>query len=591
MNHSYSPVSFPNDWTPVSMSSASQVSDNPLDSASAAVGNYCVWNALTPAVSTAAQTFADGNRTVTITGYDCIVNGTIAVDVEDPDGFYAEIEVATLGSTTTWYAGINVNPNARTQATNIVEDANTYLIRPDGAKYNTASSSGYSGTLAANDKLQIVIKGGALYFGKSGTGWADGAGGWTTSDFASATAAFTGLTGQVTLVCANGSTSDNGFTLNAGQTAFTGTQPAGTKLISTANLPTPAVTDPSAYFSVQSYTTTGSDGLTVTGFQDANGTNVTPDLVIQKNRSQADRWLWYDVLRGAGNRISSDRTQAEASESDTLKSFDAGGVTLGNDATNALGINHTASENCIMYMLKAGGAGSSNTDGTITSTVSTADHGCFSILTYTGNGTSGATVGHGLSGAAEFQIFKKTSTANDWHVGTDATGSIIGTELNNTTGTTTAAVTTFGESTTTITNGGVANDNAATYVSFAFRRCPGLIGIGSYTGNGNADGPCIVVDDGGSGFRPAWLMIKRTDAVQDWAIFDAVRDPHNVGTVGLKPNTIDTEYTANDRDFLANGFKLRASGGDINASGSTYIYLAFAEAPFGGAGVSQARAR
>jgi len=137
------------------------------------------------------------------------------------------------------------------------------------------------------------------------------------------------------------------------------------------------------------------------------------------------------------------------------------------------------------------------------------------------------------------------------------------------------------------------NASGADHMGYCFARTPGLIGIGSYTGNGSTDGPYVVVDDGGSGFRPAFVLIKNSSNATgyDWQIVDATRDTYNPVNKNLSPNLNTAEGSGLNIDFTANGFKLRVSSNSVNAGGNTYIYLAFAEYPFGGDGVAQAKAR
>ena len=118
-------------------------------------------------------------------------------------------------------------------------------------------------------------------------------------------------------------------------------------------------------------------------------------------------------------------------------------------------------------------------------------------------------------------------------------------------------------------------------ISYCFAKTPGLIGIGKYIGNGSADGPAVIVDDGGSGFRPAFLMVKRTDVADNWYMGDAARNPYNPLNKELYANYPNTEATQEVFDFTATGFKVRNHYNMLNASGGTYIYLAFAETPFG----------
>jgi hypothetical protein len=241
--------------------------------------------------------------------------------------------------------------------------------------------------------------------------------------------------------------------------------------------------------------------------------------------------------------------------------------------------------------MKAGGAASSNGTGSITTNVSAADHGGFSIATWTGNGSAGATIGHGLSRKPAMGIFRRLSLAQDWavyHEGLDAsapedkyvnlnlTNDVQdATWLNDTAPTT--SVWTLGTS-------GYVNTSSETFVGYFFARTPGLIGIGTYTGNNSTDGPMVTIDDGASGFRPAWLMIKEYSGSNNgnWFIRDSARNPYNPTDLDLMANSTAIEYTDSnsDIDFTANGFKIRSNAGGYNESGAKNLYIAFADQPF-----------
>jgi hypothetical protein len=249
----------------------------------------------------------------------------------------------------------------------------------------------------------------------------------------------------------------------------------------------------------------------------------------------------------------------------------------------------------VLYLLAAGGAGSANTDGSITSTVSAAAHSGFSIGTYTGTGAS-ATVGHGLSSAPAMIIVKDRDAANEWSVYHSELGPGKDLQLESTANANTNAAlwNNTAPTASVFSVSTIARQNASgnSLVFYAFAKTPGLIGIGSYLGNGSTEGPYVVVDDGGSGFRPAFLLIKCSSAgTTNWNILDAARDTYNPMDKGLRANSTIAEFTGQTMDFTANGFKLRLSGSDYNTNGETYIYLAFAEYPFGGDGVAQAKAR
>jgi len=233
-------------------------------------------------------------------------------------------------------------------------------------------------------------------------------------------------------------------------------------------------------------------------------------------------------------------------------------------------------------------AGASNFAGSITSTVRANASAGFSIVTYTGNGTSGATIGHGLGVAPSFVVVKRRNVADSWIVYHSATGNTKYLLLNNTTAATTYSGTwnNAGPSSTTITLGndvGV-NDNGGTYVCYAFSPVSGYSSFGSYTGNGSTDGPFVY-----TGFRPRWIMAKRTDTTGNWWILDTARDPYNVSDKRLAANLAQQEFYGDTAsglpiifwDVLSNGFKAKSAGGEwVNASNGTYIYAAFAESPF-----------
>jgi len=300
-----------------------------------------------------------------------------------------------------------------------------------------------------------------------------------------------------------------------------------------------------------------------------------------------------DAVRGVSGVIAANLTDAEStSETD---SFDSDGFTLTHNP--AIGRANVNTKTFVAWCLKAGGAGSSNTDGSITSTVSVAAHGGFSIGTFTGTGAN-ATVGHGLSSAPEFVIFKNRSAATSWqswHSGLTAGDYTIYLDSTQAQSDQTGFAwqsTPPSSSVITLGTQSGANGSSNSMVFYAFAKTPGLIGIGSYIGNGSTDGPYVVVDDGGSGFRPAWVIFKRIDSTSSWVIQDAVRNTYNPVSNYLISNGTDAEGTSGvDVDFTANGFKIRTISNSHNTSGGTYIYLAFAEHPFGGEDVAQARAR
>jgi hypothetical protein len=345
--------------------------------------------------------------------------------------------------------------------------------------------------------------------------------------------------------------------------------------LSTANLPDPVIdpaqgSSPEDYFDVDTYTGTGATHKRTLSFQ--------PDWLWSKARNQAYNQILIDSVRGTDKGLFSDVTNAEGTNSAYLSSFDSDGYTLSTIANNN-GNNVTFAT----WAWKANGSGVSNTDGSITSTVSANTESGFSIGTFVGNQTAGATVGHGLSQAPEMIIIKDRPTVNDWpvyHTSISPSQTIKlnpsnaafteSTIWNNTAPT--ASVFTLGSS-------NLANNNTKSHVFYAFHSVDGFSRIGSYTGNGSTDGPFVY-----TGFRPAFVLVKATSVSgENWNIIDNERDDFNDGNNNLLyANLSNSEGTSSPHyiDLLSNGMKLSGNIGNWNSSGVTYIYMAFAENPF-----------
>jgi len=329
---------------------------------------------------------------------------------------------------------------------------------------------------------------------------------------------------------------------------------------------------PSDYFNTVLYTgnSTTDTGITGVGFQ--------PDWVWVKSRGAAESNFLNDSVRGAGKNLKSESTGAEGTETQDIKSFDSDGFTLGsNDGVNDSGFNY------VSWNWKAGGSASSNTDGSITSSVSANTTAGFSIITWTGNATSSQSVGHGLGAVPKVILTKNTDNGSQpWKCYFEAVGNAKYLQLNATDAPATSGVwssTTPTSSIISISNDTGINGSGNTILAYCFAEKKGYSKFGSYTGNGSTDGTFVHC-----GFRPAFLLWKQTNTGgQTWGIFDNKRDPHNFVSLRLIPNASDAEGSASAAascDFLSNGFKWRSSFGSRNGSGGTYIYMAFAENPF-----------
>jgi len=352
--------------------------------------------------------------------------------------------------------------------------------------------------------------------------------------------------------------------------------PAGYLALCSANLPETAIDPaeddiPADYFNPVLYTGNGTgQSITGVGFQ--------PDWVWIKSRSDVDNNVLQDSVRGVTKQLFSSTTDAETSYTNGVTSFDADGFTVAtSNWSNENGQTRVA------WNWKAGGSAVANTDGTIASQVSASPKAGFSIVSYTGQ-TTADTVGHGLEQPLDFIIVKNRDTTNQWAVYSRALGSDVFTYLNNTqaavSGNTsvwnntdpTSSV--FSIGTSNSTSGASSGDEL---VAYCFHSVEGFSKFGSYTGNGSADGPFVY-----TGFRPAYVMVKRTSNSGEWTIYDNKRSAFNLTDKNLKANNVTAEVVSgnNSIDIVSNGFKLRGFGSTSNASGDTYIYMAFAEMPY-----------
>jgi len=371
---------------------------------------------------------------------------------------------------------------------------------------------------------------------------------------------------------AGGNADDNGYG------DFKYAPPSGFLAMCSQNLPAPAIdplddATPEDYFNTLLYT-----GANPNAAQSVTGVGFQPDFVWIKSRVTGYGHALQDVVRGATGRLQSDTTGSESVSSTYVSSFDSDGFSLGVDYGQ-----NAPSEPYVAWNWKAGGTGVSNTDGSITSTVSANQDAGFSIVTYTGNGTAGATVGHGLGKKPTMIIVKnRDDGAQDWpvqHGYIGATGQMVlsSAAANNTS----SVYWNNTEPTSSVFSLGTANNtnqSGDSHVAYCFTDIDGYSKTGSYTGNGSADGAFIY-----TGFRPAWVLIKRSDSSGSWHIIDDKRIGYNDSNRVLIPDISSgeqTNYSVQERDILSNGFKMRDSNSGTNASGGTYIYLAFAQSPF-----------
>ena len=364
--------------------------------------------------------------------------------------------------------------------------------------------------------------------------------------------------------------------INFGGNGFVYTPPTGFKALNSENLPpiTPSIVRSQKHFETLLYTGDGQNNRRVTGLE------FNPGLVWLKARAQsgggeisADHG-WYDSIRGVTKRLKSNSTDAEGTV--PIKSFDDSGFTFDTEMYyNANGSSFVA------WCWKAGGAAVSNTNGSITSSVSANQEGGFSVVTWTGTNGTG-TIGHGLGKAPKWIIIRRRDSASSWVVYHYGVGNTKRLTLDSTGAESSGSANWFNNTSPTSTTFSVGSDggsNGSTdgYVAWCWADISGFSKFDKYTGNGSSDGVYVHL-----GFRPAWIMVKRTSSGDSWLIMDNKRDIDNPATQTQAPqsNREDNVNTGGiPTDFLSQGFKCRGSGGDYNGSGQTYIYMAFAEQP------------
>ena len=324
---------------------------------------------------------------------------------------------------------------------------------------------------------------------------------------------------------------------------------------------------PSDYFNTKLYTGTGSElANTGVGFQ--------PDWTWIKDRDTASNHMVTDAVRGATKTLYIQNADGESTVAQALKSFNTDGFTVGTDGDVNANTKNFASWNWL-----ANGSGSSNGTGSITATVSANTTSGFSIVSYTGTG-SNATVGHGLGSVPKMMIVKRRSGDTEhwvtYHQALGATNAVY-LNLTNASGASTPLWndTAPTSSVFTVGTGSGVNANGSPLIAYCFADTS-MSKMGSYTGNGNADGTFVY-----TGFKPAFVIVKRSDGVDDWVTFDNKRNGFNGNNTFLKPNTGEADSSVTTYiDLLSNGFKPRNSWGSLNTSGGAYIFMAFAENPF-----------
>jgi hypothetical protein len=360
----------------------------------------------------------------------------------------------------------------------------------------------------------------------------------------------------------SGSNSGCSGTFNFGQRPFAYPAPTGFKCLCDTNLPTPTIAKGSSVFDTTLYTGNG-------GTQTISGLGFSPDLVWIKGRSGGTDHALYDTVRGATFDVVSNSTAAETTQTQGLTAFNSNGFSVG-----TLAKLNTNAATYAGWCWDAGTSTVTNTAGTITSQVRANASAGFSVVTFTTPGSGAFTVGHGLGVVPSFIITKARNFAYGWSSYHISIGLNAYIELN-TTASQISSSGVYGTHTSTVASYGSIYAGGLNEVTYCFAPVTGYSSFGSYTGNGSADGSFTYL-----GLKPAFILIKRTDTTGNWVMLDGKRAGYNVDNDPLYANLTNTEATTDLLDITSNGFKLRTTNADCNASGGTYIYAAFAENPF-----------
>jgi hypothetical protein len=558
---------------------------------SATAANYAVLNPLSLAGS-GTGSITNGNLTITSPGTDgtgAQTAGSIAVTSSK---YYFEGTFTTLTSSSGFLcfgvqdgsvviSGLSGSTRASTNAWWISDDGN---YRANGG---TITASGL-GAFSAGNVAMIAIDAstGKGWIGKNGTWVGDPAAG-TGNTFSSLPALIAPFAQAI-----RNTTTSSVINANFGQRPFTYTPPTDFVALNTFNLPASTIVKGNVQMDATIWTGDGTSPKSQT-----NAAGFQPDLVWIKSRSSAYSHNLFDSVRGAGltRSLQSDNTNSETTNAVNtalygyLSAFNSNGfsTTNGTDPTSSSIWVNASGQNYVGWQWKAGGAAVTNTAGSISAQVSANPTAGFSVITYSGNATSGATVGHGLGVAPKMVIVKSrtnSGTNYEWfvyHVNAAASpqnGYLLLNLVNaySTAGGSAIWNNTAPSSSVVTLGNGNTNLNSNNYVAYVFSEIAGFSKFGGYTGNGSADGVFIY-----TGFRPKFLLIKKTDSSASWILFDSARNTYNIVQNYLLPDSSIAEGTgASTFDFVSNGIKLRSTSADSNASGGTYVYMAFAENPF-----------
>ena len=546
---------------------------------SATTANYATINPLD--YNSTYLTLSAANLQQTYAGVSAAAASRATMVIPTTGKFYWEVYINATGGGSGERIRVGItSPTTAISGNSIDSSPTSYLQMSNGQKRTGTTDSTYGAGFSATQYIQVLYDAtaGAIYFGQNNS-FANGTGSFNQT-FSTATAAFTGLSGEFMPCFITYGGAD--IAVNFGQQPFSYTPPTGFVALNTFNLPTPTIgatasTQAGDFFDVSLYTGTGAT-QTIT-----NLGSMQPDFIWIKSRSSADYHQVFDSVRGISGSGSpsliTNLTDAEANYGPTFgvtAVTSTGFTVVGNGSfTNGSGISYVA------WQWRASNATAvTNTQGSITSTVSANTTAGFSIVTYTGTGVN-ATVGHGLGVVPSLYVVKRRNNVDAWFVYSNQLAATQYLRLNSTNA---AATFNFWQNTAPtssvfyISTDVSVNASSDTYVAYCFAQVAGYSAFGSYTGNGSSDGPFVF-----TGFRPRYVLIKSTIEASNWLQYDTARMTFNKMDTLLYPSLSNAEGTDSTYaiDILSNGFKIRGTGqfGGLNNSGNSYIYMAFAESP------------
>jgi len=584
-----------NNWTPNNLAATDQMLDSPTN-------NFCTLNGVIRKYTGGgadSEKQSEGNLKLhALASNGVSASAWATMPITNGGKWYWEFVTQT--ATSNRWVGVGDNLDKAGIGT-YVAAARTYGVfyKSSGVKSIDEAESAYGDSYTTGDVIGVALDmdNSNIYFSKNGvwqnsgvpTSGATGTGKANTSSLETKVIPALMADPNGTVVVLNfgqdssfaGNKTAQGNADGNGYGDFYYTPPTGYLALCTQNLLDPAVI-PSEHFNTVLYTGDGVNNATTS--RSLTGVGFQPSLIIHKGRSDVGDHRVWDAVRGTATNLSTNTTAAEWSGApETVTSFDSDGFTLGsvNGDWNLSGRTYVA------WNWKANGTGVSNTNGSITSTVSANVDAGFSIVGYNGNQVGGATVGHGLSQAPEMVLIKqRTSAGHHWKsimpplgagkaLYLNLTNAAASGQFNNTLPTSTVF---------TLDTDTNCNESGADHIAYAFHSVEGYSKVGSYTGNGSTDGTFVHC-----GFRPAYVMVKKTTGTSaNWTIWDNERPGYNESDADvLYANLSNSEWTGDgtadndDINLVSNGFKLWG-GADhaINGNGETYIFLAFAEHPF-----------